>query len=61
MFLSGPATPSQFEPVLLWRRKSRRSRTAVTPEVPQPRRDADEIEPESLDLYALSVGRAPIR
>lgn len=61
MFFSGPATPSQFENVLLWRRKSRRAPVAAEPEVPEPRQDAEGAETESLDLYALSVGRVSVR
>lgn len=61
MFFQGPATPSQFENVSLWRKRSRRTRLAVAPDVPEPRRDADENQPESLDLYALSVGRVSAR
>jgi hypothetical protein len=57
----GPATPAQFENISYWRKRSRRNRTAVAPAVPEPRRDVDELEPESLDLYALSVGRASVR
>jgi hypothetical protein len=58
MFFQGPATPSQFENVLLWRKRSRRSPAASPPDVPEPRRESDEIEPVSFDLYALSVGRS---
>lgn len=61
MFFSGPATPSHFENILLWRKKGRRSRAAVVPDVPEPRRDAEDSEIESLDLYALSVGRVSVR
>jgi len=55
----GPATPSQFESLLIWRKKSRARVTAATavPEVPEPRRDSDEVQADSLDIYALSVGR----
>ena len=52
----GPATPSQFQSLLLWRKKSRVEATAV-PDLPEPRRESDEVQAEPLDLYALSVGR----
>jgi len=52
----GPATPSQFQNLLLWRKKDRAEAVAV-PEVPEPRRESDEVQAEPLDLYALSVGR----
>jgi hypothetical protein len=60
MFFHGPATPSQFENVLVWRKKGR-ARAADSPDLPEPRREAEEIEPDSLDLYSLSVGRASVR
>jgi hypothetical protein len=60
MFFQGPATPSQFENVLVWRKKGR-ARAAAAPDVPEPRREAEEVEPDSLDLYALSVGRVSVR
>lgn len=52
----GPATPSQFQSLLLWRKKGRVEATAV-PDLPEPRRESDEVAAEPLDLYALSVGR----
>jgi hypothetical protein len=60
MIFQGPATPSQFENVLVWRKKSR-ARAAAPPDLPEPRRQDEDIEPDSLDLYALSVGRVPVR
>jgi hypothetical protein len=56
----GPATPSQFDNLLLWRKKRRAGLSAV-PDVPEPRREDDEPALDSLDLYALSVGRASVR
>jgi hypothetical protein len=55
----GPATPSQFENLLVWRKRGRAKATtqAAVPDVPEPRREIDELQPESFDLYALSVGR----
>ena len=60
MFFPGPATRAQFENLLIWRKKGRAPATAVA-DVPQARQDEDEAAPDSLDLYALSVGRASVR
>lgn len=53
MSFPGRAIASQFRILLPWRK---RHRTEV-PDPPEPRPDNEEGTPDSLDIYALSVGR----
>jgi hypothetical protein len=60
MIFQGPATPAQFDNILVWR-KRRRAKAIALPDVPEPRKSDDEVDQEPLDLYALSVGRTSKR
>ena len=52
----GPATPRQFENLLVWRKRPR-VQASEMPELPEPRREDEGVSQDSIDLYELSVGR----